>query len=350
MPLRVATTVQRSSLVVDSVAAPASVDGQNMRRGVTPRSAIRSPGHEHMPMDHALAVPHLDPLAPAHAALASRGLTRRTVEAQGTTLPYLEAGQGPTLLLIHGAPQWSFTWRGVMAELAPRFRCIAPDMPGFGLSPSDAGPVSLHASAQAVERLVDALQLRDITLVANDTGGPVGFTVAGRRPERFVGLVAAGTFGYSLDEFTAVRAMLRVVGSRFGRWLNRRLNLIPRLAAGPGTPGASLDADERRALLAPFARASTRDACGQLLAALVRERPLLARTQANLARLADRPVLSLFGEHDRARKAGFPDKFARLFPDHQLHVIAGANHFPQEDDPRAVAAHIQAWHGARVGR
>ncbi|MCH9685893.1 MAG: alpha/beta fold hydrolase [Deltaproteobacteria bacterium] len=299
-----------------------------------------------MDVAHTTAAP--DSLAPAPVALAERGLASRFLQLDGQRIHYLEAGQGPTLLLLHGAPQWSFTWRGVMAELAPHFRCIAPDMPGLGLSSHDPTRPPLARAVEQMERLVKALDLDRITLVANDTGGPVGFAVAGRSPERFSGFVAASTFGFTLDEFFAVRVMLRLVGSVVGRLANRHFTAIPRLAAGPGVPGRRLPRAEHQALLAPFGTRQARDACTDLLGALVREPAVLAQAQRQLAALSDRPLLTLFGEHDRARKAGFPDKFARLFPLHEHHVIAGANHFPQEDAPQTVAAHIQAWHRRRV--
>jgi len=186
-------------------------------------------------------------------------------------------------------------------------------------------------------------------LVANDTGGPVGFGVAGRRPERFAGLVAISTCAYGLDEFPAMRAAVWTFSSPPARRLNRMLNVVPRAVTSFGTPGRRWTPAERAAYLAPFADRAVRDRNIRLLRALLVERDYLRATEESLRRLADRPLLAVFGEKDAARRAGFPAKFARLFPDFTAHVVPRAMHFPHEDDPDGVGAAIEAWYGARVG-
>ena len=63
----------------------------------------------------------------------------RFVEIDGHVLHYVDEGEGPTLLLYHGNPTWSFLYRDVVAGLCDRFRCVAFDYPGFGLSSAAAG-------------------------------------------------------------------------------------------------------------------------------------------------------------------------------------------------------------------
>jgi haloalkane dehalogenase len=61
------------------------------------------------------------------------------IEVQGHTIHYLDEGSGPTLLMLHGNPTWSFLYRRLIAGLSDRFRCVALDYPGFGLSRAAAG-------------------------------------------------------------------------------------------------------------------------------------------------------------------------------------------------------------------
>ena len=100
------------------------------------------------------------------------------------------------VLLLHGNPTWCFLWRKVIAALDPaRFRAVAPDLLGFGLS--DALPrLSDHTLARhvdAIAELVQALDLRGAILVGQDWGGPIAVCTAARLPERVAGLVLANT-------------------------------------------------------------------------------------------------------------------------------------------------------------
>ena len=103
----------------------------------------------------------------------------RFVELSGNVVHYVDEGEGPILLMLHGNPTWSFVYRNVIAELSGSFRCIAPDYPGFGLSTPAPG-YEFHPAdhARVVGEFVDRLDLRDVTLIAQDWGGPIGLTAA----------------------------------------------------------------------------------------------------------------------------------------------------------------------------
>jgi cis-3-alkyl-4-acyloxetan-2-one decarboxylase len=100
----------------------------------------------------------------------------------------------PAVLLVHGNPTWSFLWRKVIRRL-PEMRCVAPDLLGLGLSDKprrlDWHSVDRHADAMA--ELVEALDLRDFVLVAQDWGGPIAAGVGARHPERVAGIVLGNT-------------------------------------------------------------------------------------------------------------------------------------------------------------
>ena len=92
---------------------------------------------------------------------------------------YVDEGQGPPLVFVHGTPDWSFVWRHLIKALSPRYRCIAPDNLGFGLSdkPRDASYAPPEQAAN-LRQLIEHLGLRDITLVLHDFGGPFGLSYA----------------------------------------------------------------------------------------------------------------------------------------------------------------------------
>jgi haloalkane dehalogenase len=100
------------------------------------------------------------------------------------------------LLMLHGNPTWSFVYREVIGSLRDRFRCIALDYPGFGLSVAAPGYRFLpEEHSTVVVSFLDRLGLSHATLVAHDWGGPIGLHAAEQRPDKFERFVLANTWG-----------------------------------------------------------------------------------------------------------------------------------------------------------
>ena len=99
----------------------------------------------------------------------------RFLDLDGARLHYVDEGRGETLLLLHGNPSWSFVYRKIIAGLRDACRCVALDYPGYGMSHAapDYGYTPREHS-QVVERFVERMGLRDLTLMGQDWGGPVG--------------------------------------------------------------------------------------------------------------------------------------------------------------------------------
>ncbi|MFW6201534.1 MAG: alpha/beta fold hydrolase [Gemmatimonadota bacterium] len=275
----------------------------------------------------------------------------RWLAVAGTKVHYLDEGEGPTMVFVHGGPAWLFVWRDVLRVLRSEFRCVAVDLPGAGLSaaPVDGG-ATLPAMAEAVAGVVSALDVRDAVLVVQDVGGPVALAAAVREPERWSGLVVSGSFAWPLTRTNPeVVRMLRFVGSRPFRLVNRWTNLLARLTSTSAGVGRRLSREGRRAFRGPFRDAWRRDHAVRLLGDVVRRERFLAELEAALrAHLAELPAPLLFGEADPGRKAGFEDRFAELLPRSRRRVVAGAHHFPQAEAPEEVAESIRAWYAAEV--
>src|SRR4051794_28816231 len=119
----------------------------------------------------------------------------RWAEIDGNLVHYVDEGDGPPILLLNGNPSWSFGWRDVITALRVRFRCIAPDYPGFGLSRAAADyDFSARSHAAVVEALVDRLELDGLTVFGYAWGGPIALGVAARRPERIRAVVIGNTW------------------------------------------------------------------------------------------------------------------------------------------------------------
>ena len=247
-------------------------------------------------------------------------------------ISHVDVGSGPTLLFVHGNPTWSFLYREVISGLMDRFRCVAVDLPGFGLSEPPAGfRFTPLEHALALERFVLEAGLTDVTLMGQDWGGPIGFAVAGWQPDRFSGFVVGNTWAWPMRKPGA------------GTW--------SRLAGGPGARlmiDRGVQAGTRRRHLPEevvehFRRPARLEAVQGLGRAVSGAAPFLAEVERGLQRLRDRPALvvwptadPLFGASERAR-------WEALFEDVQTVELAGAGHFIQEDAPEEIVEAIRGW-------
>src|SRR5215213_9049743 len=108
---------------------------------------------------------------------------------------YLDEGTGSPVLLLHGEPTWSYLYRTIIPELAPSARAIAPDYFGFGRSdkPLRLEDYSYDFHFGSIVRLVEELDLRELTVVVQDWGGPIGLRLAVEHPDRVARLVITDT-------------------------------------------------------------------------------------------------------------------------------------------------------------
>jgi len=123
---------------------------------------------------------------------------------QDLRMHYLDEGpkDGPVMLLMHGMPTWSYLYRDMIPPLvAAGYRCIAPDHLGFGRSdkPTDIHWYTIARHTEVLTTLITALDLKDITLVCQDWGGPIGLAQAATMPERFSRLVIMNTWLHHPD-------------------------------------------------------------------------------------------------------------------------------------------------------
>jgi haloalkane dehalogenase len=282
---------------------------------------------------------------PAWLAYDEYPFASRYVEIDGSRVHYVDEGAGPLLLFVHAGPAWSFIFRDLIVRLRGQFRCVALDFPSSGLSRAARGyQPTVAASTDILERFIDALDLRDITLVAHDIGGPVGLGDAVRRPERFRGFVLTDTFGWSLREHPHITHMLGIVGSPLFGLLNAHFNIIGRATATSVGVGRHLSPAGKAAFLGPYRDETVRRNAATLLADPLRGDAYLRDLERALRTTLSRfPVLLAYGENDPGRREGLQTRFEQIFPHARSVVIAGAHHFPHMDAPDELAAAIVAW-------
>jgi haloalkane dehalogenase len=262
----------------------------------------------------------------------------------GCRVHYVDEGRGPVLVFLHGNPTWSYLYRGVIRRLRGSFRCIALDLPGFGLSTTPPGYRFTPAEqARVVEDFLLDLDLRDITLMVQDWGGPIGLAAAARHPDRFRALVISNTWAWPTTNPALIR-FSRVMGGPVGRFAVRYGNafvtvLLP--LALRRRPGRAVRAAYRR----PFAARSARTPMHVLPREILASRDHLAEVEQGCRQaLSDLPTLIIWGERDRALHRAEWERFERIFPRHDTVLLPQAGHFLVEDAPAEVAAAIRRWH------
>ena len=267
----------------------------------------------------------------------------RFVEIDGNTVHYIDEGTGPTLLLLHGNPTWSFLYRHIVRRLSPHFRCIALDYPGFGLSKAKpAYTFTPREHSSVVESFVDARGLGDLTVMVQDWGGPIGLGLAGRRPELIHSLVVGNSFAWPGRRSRGMTTFSRIVGSRLARHLIRRYNALVRWLIPAGI-NRTLTAAEMASYTGPFPTPEARLPTWIFARAIRKSEDFLAEVEAGLVRLADKPALIVWGDADGAFRAPDRDRFVELFPTNRIVDLAGAKHFIQENAPDEIASAILDW-------
>lgn len=255
---------------------------------------------------------------------------------------YVDEGEGPTLLLCHGSPTWSFYYRRVIADLRDGFRCVAMDLPGFGLSvrPDRFGYRTAEHIA-VVGELVDHLDLDGFIVVGHDWGGSHGLGVAVDRSDRVAGIALMNTALWPIDAWPN-RAFSAVMSSApLRRRIVSRNLLVERFVIGQLADVLTPEeADHyRRVQPSPAARVALAAMPGEIRAA----RPLLSELEAKIPRtLGDKPVVVVWGMRDpvfRAR-ACLP-RIGSAFDDLEVVELPDVSHFVAEQAPREVAAAIR---------
>lgn len=274
----------------------------------------------------------------------------------GFRMHYVDEGSGEPIILIHGEPTWSYLYRNFIPVLSRRFRVIAPDHMGFGKSETPANAeYTLDRHARNLAGLIEELDLRDITLVMQDWGGPIGMVVASNHSDRIKRFVAMNTiFGTDRNVredrltpwFSAIQEM-----EQAGQ-LEAVLGNLRHLA---GAVMMLLGMERREVINDTWLRAygsafATFEECRGAIAFpleglhLDRIRDTMVAALPGLYRMgqAGIPAMMIEGMRDRAiwphvALAGF----RAFFPHGTVHELAGAGHFIQEDAPDTVVPMIE---------
>ena len=264
----------------------------------------------------------------------------------GLRLAHLDEGDGRPVVFVHGEPTWSFLWRTVIPPVRDAgFRCIAPDLPGFGRSdkPVELDWYTYDRHTASLAALFETLDLREATLVVHDWGGPIGLRVATEQPERVSRIVILDT-----GLFTGHQPM-NDAWMAFRNFVERTedvpIGLLVRRAC-KRDPGDQVVAGYE----APFPNAASKAGARAfpLILPLSPDAPGAGAGQAVLDALRGdaRPKLVLWADSDPVLPLETGERFARALGTEVDHVIADAGHFLQEDAGPEIGRRIAGWLGS----
>jgi len=269
--------------------------------------------------------------------------TSRWFESSVGPVHYIDEGSGPVLLLLHGNPDWGFLYRKIVVSLRTDFRCVVPDYPGFGLSVHPDGyGYTAEEHAAVITELVAHLDLRDMVVMGQDWGGPIGMDIASRDPERVRGLVMGNTWFWS-NQDRMVKAFSKVMGSRPLQRLITRRNLFVRVLMKRSLQ-VELTDEEFAHYTDVVPTPKSRQGIAVFPKQILDAHAWLAELEQRVAlTLRAKPVVLVFGRKDPALASDTTiDRWRTEFPDAAFIDLPDAGHYIQEDAPDEIVAAIRS--------
>jgi haloalkane dehalogenase len=265
---------------------------------------------------------------------------------------YVDEGSGETIVMLHGNPTWSFLYRNLLKQMRGEYRCIAPDYLGFGLSdkPEDWNYLP-EEHAKNLTALIEHLDLKNITLVLQDWGGPIGLHYAVNHPDNVKRLIVMNTWAWPVDRDPHYVLFSAFMGGPIGRWLVKHRNFFAgtfmRAAFGDKsrlTPQAH--EQYKRALPS----AAERKGCYIFPKQIIAATPWLGYLWSKIGALRDKPALFVWGMKDVAfRERELQRWQAALTRSHTV-KLPTVGHFVQEEAPEALEQAVMAFLNQEVSR
>ena len=279
---------------------------------------------------------------------------KKRLEVLGSTMAYVETGEGDPIVFLHGNPTSSFLWRGVIPHLAPLGRCIAPDLIGMGdsdkLEDSGPGRYRFVDHRRYLDALLEALGVAErVTLVMHDWGSALGFDWANRHRDAVKGLAYMEAIVQPLTWAQWPEASRRVFQgfrSNNGESMILEKNVFVERVL-PGSIKRDLSEEEMAEYLRPLSEPGE-DRRPTLT--WPREIPIEGEPAdvteivgSYAAWLRESPVPKLFiNAEPGAILVGEQREFCRTWPN-QTEVTVPGIHFIQEDSPDEIGQAIAEW-------
>lgn len=254
------------------------------------------------------------------------------IQLEAGAMHYVDEGTGETLLFVHGTPTWSFLYRDFIKELSKKFRCIAPDHLGFGLSEK---PVSNFKTPDwhknNLSEFIVKMDLRNITLIVHDFGGPIGIAAGIDNPERIKNVVLFNSWLWETENDTKVQKADRIVKNWLGRFLYLSMNFSPKVLLKNGYANKrNLTKTIHRHYITPFPTKDTRQSLLDLALSLKGSSNWYEEQWQKLDVLGNKSWLIIWGSKDQFLSNKYLRKWQGRIPEAKT-ISFDCGHYVQEE-------------------
>lgn len=263
----------------------------------------------------------------------------KAVQLKAGSMHYVDEGQGEVLLFVHGTPTWSFLYRNFIQALSAHYRCIAIDHIGFGLSEkveSFSGTPEAHA--HNLSEFIRTLDLKEITLVVHDFGGPIGLAAGIENRDRIKRIVLSNTWLWATKTNPMALKIDKIVRSALGKFFYLHLNYSPKFLLKQGfADKQNLSKSVHRHYTRPFPNKQSRIPLLHIARALVGSSDWYQSQWELLDTLADKEWLILWGNKDQFITPEYLAKWKTRFPQANVKELDCGHFIQEEKSPEAIA-------------
>jgi haloalkane dehalogenase len=268
------------------------------------------------------------------------------LDLSGLRCHYIDEGQGEPIVMVHGNPTWSFYYRELIKALGGRYRSIAPDHIGCGLSDKPAVTdydYRLRSRIDDLDNLLGILTTNEkITLILHDWGGMIGMAYALRHPEKICRLVVMNTAAFLPPTAKGIPLRLSIIrrSGPLAALAVLGFNIFAKGALSMASK-KGLSAEVKIGLTAPYNCWKNRIATLKFVQdiPLVEEDPsyrLAKQVDDQLQTLSELPMLICWGKHDFVFDQDYLSEWQRRFPAAEVHCFPDAGHYVLEDVPEKI--------------
>ena len=257
-------------------------------------------------------------------------------------LHYVDEGAGSPIVMVHGNPTWSFLYRDLIKRLKSKYRCVAMDHIGFGLSDKPEEWSYLPEDhAKNLSALIDGLGLSNITLVLQDWGGPIGLAYAVAHPEKIARVILMNTWAWPVNRDLHYVAFSGFMGGPLGRMLIRRYNFFAQVLLRQAFGDKSkLSKAAHMHYLRPLEALEDRKGSMIFPKQIIASTPWLDQIWSSISALNGKPKLFVWGMKDIAFRDKELKRWEQTFPESRSVRLDTVGHFVQEEAPNELAGTV----------
>ena len=266
----------------------------------------------------------------------------RFIELESGRMHYVDEGKGAVFLFVHGTPTWSFLYRRFIKKLSQHYRCIAIDHLGFGLSES---PKSFSGTPQAhannLSSFIQKLDLKSITLVVHDFGGPIGLATGIQHADRIKQVVLFNSWLWETKTNEDVLKIDKLINGWLGRTLYLYFNFSPKVLLKQGFSNKQLlSKNLHKHYTKPFPNKPSRMPLLHIAQSLLGASDWYQEQWESLGSLADKKWLILWGTKDQFISMSYLDKWKTKLPHAKVRAF-DCGHFVQEEYSKEAISEIE---------